>query len=62
MGNLDDLRLVQQFNAGRERINLNGAFCIEDHRLFIHVVETINAQSTVGLLKDILKNQPLEFI
>jgi len=54
--------MIIQSNTGRERINLNGAYCIEDHRLVIKEANTINSQSTIELFKEMLKRQPLGFI
>ena len=54
--------MVIQANTGRQRINLNGAYCIEDHSAVIHEAEMINAQSTIALFKEIMRKQPLGFI
>jgi len=54
--------MVIQANTGRRRINLNGAYCIEDHSAVIHETDTINAQSTIALFKEIMRKQPLGFI
>ncbi len=51
--------MVIQSNTGRERLNLNGAYNIEDHKAIIQEADTINAQSTVSLLDEIMRNQPL---
>jgi len=48
-----------QTNTGNQRVNINGAYNIEDQRVVIEEAETINAQSTVALLKKMLKEQPL---
>lgn len=42
-------------NTGRKRINLNGALDVDTHELIIREDETINAQSTIELLKMIEK-------
>lgn len=54
--------MVLQSNTGRERLNLNGAYNIEDHTAVIQEAESINAQSTVSLLEQMMKNQPLGLI
>ena len=51
--------MVLQSNTGRERLNLNGAYNIEDHTAVVQEAESINAQLTVSLLKEMMKNQPL---
>ncbi len=45
-------------NTGREQININGAYDIENHRAIVREDERINAQSTVDLLKQMLHKQP----
>jgi transposase len=45
-------------NTGRERININGAYNIEEHKVIVREDESINAQSTVALLKQMLVQQP----
>lgn len=45
-------------NTGRQRININGAYNLEDHKVVIEESEWINAQSTLGLFKKVLKEQP----
>jgi len=47
-----------QSNTGRQRVNINGAYNIEDHNVVIQESECINAQSTVALLEKMLKEQP----
>jgi len=49
-------------NTGRQRVNINGAYSIEDHTVVIHEAKTINAQSTIALFKKLLKVQPLGII
>jgi transposase len=44
-------------NTGRERINLNGAYNLEDHELIIREDESINSQSTIELFKQISQSQ-----
>ena len=46
-------------NTGRQRININGAYDIENHKVIIREDESINAQSTIALLEQMLKEQPL---
>ena len=46
-------------NTGRQRININGAYDIENHHVIIREDESINAQSTIALLEQMLKKQPL---
>jgi transposase len=45
-------------NTGRERININGAYNIEEHTVVVREDESINAQSTVNLLEEMLVQQP----
>jgi len=54
--------MVIQSNTGRERLNLNGAYNIEDHKAIIQESDSINAQSTVSLLEEMMRNQPLGLI
>lgn len=49
-------------NTGRRRVNINGAYNIEDHKVVIDEAITINAQSTISLFKKLLKEQPLGLI
>ena len=49
-------------NTGRQRLNINGAYNIEDHKVVIDEAISINAQSTISLLKILLKEQPLGLI
>jgi transposase len=44
-------------NTGRQRVNLNGAYNIEDHELIIREDESINSQSTIELFKQISQRQ-----
>jgi len=48
--------------TGRQRININGAYNLEDHKVVIEGSEWINAQSTLGLFEKVLKEQPKEMI
>ena len=43
-------------NPGRQMINLNGPYNLENHTVVIQEAEMINAQSTVNLLKEVMKN------
>ena len=54
--------MVLKANTGRQRINLNGAYNLEDHTVVIQESEMINAQSTVSLLAEMLQKQPLGLI
>jgi len=54
--------MVLKANTGRQRINLNGAYNLEDHTVVIQEAEMINGQSTVSLLKEMLQKQPLGMI
>lgn len=45
-------------NTGRMRVNINGAYNIEEHKVIVRQDESINAQSTVALLEQILQEQP----
>jgi transposase len=44
-------------NTGRKRVNLNGAYNLEDHELIIREDESINSQSTIALCKQISQRQ-----
>jgi transposase len=46
-------------NTGRQRVNLNGAYNIEDHRVTIREDESINSQSTIALFEKLLEEYPL---
>ncbi len=50
---------VLKTNTGRMRVNLNGAYNIEEHKAIIREDESINSQSTIALLEQMLKEQPL---
>ena len=54
--------MVLKANTGRQRINLNGAYNLEDHTVVIQESEVINAQSTVSLLDEMLQKQPMGLI
>ena len=49
-------------NTGRMRVNINGAYNIEEHKVIIRDDESINSQSTIALLEQMLKEQPLGII
>jgi transposase len=49
-------------NTGRSRININGAYNIEDHKVVIEESEWINAQSTMALFEKLIKEQPMGMI
>lgn len=51
--------MVLKANTGRQRINLNGAYNLEDHTVVIQEAEMINSQSTVSLMTEMLQKQPL---
>lgn len=55
-------QMVIKSNTGRRRINFNGAYCIEDHSVKVYESNTVNAQSTIELLKKIMREQPFGFI
>jgi transposase len=46
-------------NTGRMRVNINGAYNIEEHKVIIRDDESINSQSTIALLEQMIKEQPL---
>jgi len=54
--------MVIQSNTGRRRLNINGAYCIENHTAVIQESDTVNAQSTVALLQEMMRKQPLGII
>ena len=54
--------MVIKANTGRQRINLNGAYNLEDHTVVIQEAEMINSQSTVSLMMEMLRKQPLGLI
>lgn len=41
-------------NTGRERLNINGAYNIEDEKVIVRTDESINADSTVSLIQQIM--------
>ncbi|MCP4139442.1 MAG: IS630 family transposase, partial [Chloroflexi bacterium] len=43
----------------RQRVNINGAYDLENQKVVIREDERINAQSTIALLEQMLKEQPL---
>ena len=45
-------------NTGRARVNLNGAYNVEENKIIVREDESINAQSTVALLEQMQKQQP----
>lgn len=45
-------------NTGRERINLNGALDTETHEIILREDQSINAQSTIELLKELQRRNP----
>ena len=45
-------------NTGRQRININGALNIEDLNIVTRFDDSINAQSTVGLLQQLERRHP----
>ena len=45
-------------NTGRRRVNLNGALNIADHTVVVRDEDTINAEATIRLLKDIEAKHP----
>jgi len=49
--------MVLKANTGRQRINLNGAYNLEDHSVIIQETEMINAQSTINLFREMLLRQ-----
>jgi transposase len=44
-------------NTGRARVNINGAYNIEEHKPIVREDESINAQSTIALMKQIQEQQ-----
>ncbi|MBU0743744.1 IS630 family transposase [bacterium] len=44
-------------NSGRQRINLNGAYNLEDHEVTIREDEMINSQSTIKLFEQLSQRQ-----
>lgn len=45
-------------NTGRKRLNLNGAYCVDDQRVVVREDPMINAQSTIKLLTQLMAAQP----
>jgi len=45
-------------NTGRERININGAYDIEEHSVTVREDKTINAQSAIALFEQLLEKYP----
>jgi len=41
-------------NTGRMRVNINGAYNIEEHKVIVREDESINAQSTLSLIQQIM--------
>lgn len=54
--------MVLQSNTGRRRINLNGAYCIENHTAIVQESDTVNAQSTIALFILILNENAKYFL
>ncbi len=50
---------VLKTNTGRMRVNINGAYDIENHRVVIREDESINSQSTIALLGQMLNAQSI---
>jgi transposase len=50
---------VLKTNTGRMRVNINGAYDIENQKAIIREDESINSQSSIALLEQMLKEQPL---
>jgi transposase len=53
---------IIESNTGRSRVNINGAYNLEEQKVTIEESPSINAQSTVALFEKILKEQPLGMI
>jgi transposase len=45
-------------NTGRQRINLNGVYCLDNNEIIIRDDESINSVSTIKLLKEIEEKHP----
>ena len=45
-------------NTGRKRLNLNGALNAETHQMVFREDSSVNAQSTIALLKQLIKIHP----
>jgi len=50
--------MILKANTGRQRLNLNGVYNLEDHSVIIQESDMINDQSTVNLLKEMIRKQP----
>ena len=50
---------ILKTNTGRMRVNINGAYDIENQRVIVREDESINSQSTIALLEQMLREQPL---
>ena len=46
-------------NTGRQRVNINGAYDLENHKVVVREDKSINAQSTIALLGQMIEGQPL---
>lgn len=46
-------------NTGRARVNINGAYNIQEHSVTVREDESIHAQSTIKLFEQLLKKYPL---
>ena len=44
-------------NTGRDRVNINGAYCVETQEVIVREDEKINAQSTILLIEQLKQNQ-----
>lgn len=53
---------ILKTNTGRQRVNINGVYDIENQKVIVREDKSINAQSTIALLEQILKEQPLGMI
>jgi len=49
-------------NTGRQRVNLNGAYNIENHEVIVREDETINSQSTIKLFEQLSLRQKTAII
>ena len=50
---------ILKTNTGRQRVNINGAYDIENNKVIVREDKSINAQSTIALLEQMIKEQPL---
>ncbi len=55
-------KAILKTNTGRQRVNINCAYDIENQKVVVREDKSINAQSTIALLEQILKEQPLGMI